>query len=153
MNDHFQFTLRHNISETGNDDKNTFKQDSQHLSKTECLIKSVLRFLTVGRSEDEMGPWLSFTPGTKLSGAQIRTVFNSIKFLQRWFGYNFEFDMYNWISSAKQWYGLSSESFRMCPSGSMYRINKIVPASKPWGAPQDKMAREDTMLTEAVQDK
>lgn len=56
MNDHFQFTLRHNISETGNDDKNTFAQDSQDFFKTECLIKSVLRFLTVGRSEAEMGP-------------------------------------------------------------------------------------------------
>lgn len=56
MNDHFQFTLRHKISETGNDDKNTFAQDRQHLFKTECLIKSVHRFLTVGRSEDEMGP-------------------------------------------------------------------------------------------------
>lgn len=56
MNDHFQFTLRDNISETGNDDKNTFAQDSQDPFKTECLIKSVLRFLTMGRSEAEMGP-------------------------------------------------------------------------------------------------
>lgn len=100
MNDHFQFTLRDNISETGNDDKNTFAQDSQDPFKTECLIKSVLRFLTMGRSEAEMGPWFSITLGTKLSGAQIRTVFNSIKFLEHWFGYKFEFDMYNWISSA-----------------------------------------------------